>query len=421
MKPKITKGGSFLAGLAYDLSKGDKAQVLVGAGITAKDLAKDLEASKALRPDVEKPVWRVSLNAAHEDGRLSDKKWRDVTESFMKKMGLEDRPFTLIRHSDRDHDHCHLTVSRIGMDGSLWAGKWDVPKAIQACQEIEVGFGLTRTKGLDPEDLERKALKHAEIERAVRTGEAPVRATLQELVDYALEASKGGLQAFCECLGGVSVGLRANIASTGKMHGFSFEYQGVAMKGSDLGKAYTWQGLQRRGLRYEQDRDRETLERYRSVPTPGDRGRDQGLPGRDAGLARGPGDENRAVARPMGGDEAVDRSLVAEAGRNEGRSQGYREGVGRDIESRDVGRQGGGQSEASIVAEASGADLGGAPGSALVRAWDELLAKSLAAYRDEKARGQLHHPLEEGQRKREEALRKDREQALKREEPNLER
>lgn len=421
MKPKITKGGSFLAGLAYDLSKGDKAQVLVGAGTTPKDLAKDLEVSKALRPDIEKPVWRVSLNAAHEDGRLSDKKWRDVAESFMKKMGLEDRPYTLIRHSDRGHDHCHLTVSRIGMDGSLWAGKWDVPKAIQACQEIEVGFGLARTKGLDPEDLEKKKLKHAEIERAARTGEAPARAVLQEAVDKCLEASGGDVGAFCEYLEEAGVGLRANIASTGKMHGFSFEYQGVAMKGSDLGKAYTWQGLQKRGLRYEQDRDRETLDRYRIVTASRDRGGDQGLPGRDEGLTGGLGDADRTSSFAMGGDEAVDRSLVAEAGRDEGRSPGYREGVGRDIESRDVGRQGGGQSEASMVAKASGADLGGTTGSPPVRAWDELLAKSLASYRDKKARGQLHHPLEEGQRKREETLRKDLEQALKSEESDLER
>ncbi|MCV5404143.1 relaxase, partial [Escherichia coli] len=35
-----------------------------------------------------------------------------------------------------------------------------------------------------------------------------------------------------------------NIASTGKMSGFSFQFQGIAFKASQLGKKYAWSHLQ---------------------------------------------------------------------------------------------------------------------------------------------------------------------------------
>ncbi|WP_223920870.1 hypothetical protein, partial [Aeromonas caviae] len=37
-------------------------------------------------------------------------------------------------------------------------------------------------------------------------------------------------------------------ACTGRMNGFSFEVAGVPFKGSDLGKGYTWAGLQKSGV-----------------------------------------------------------------------------------------------------------------------------------------------------------------------------
>ncbi len=421
MKAKITRGKSFQAGLGYDLSKGDKAEIIVGAGTTPKELASELEASSSLRSDIAKPVWRASLSASPDDGRLSSEKWQETAEAFMDKMGLGERPYTLIRHSDKDHDHVHLTVSRIGLDGSLWHGKWEAKQAIIVCQRLEKKLGLSLTKGWTPEDRERKKPKTNEIERAARTGEAPARMVLQEIVDRVLEASRGNLQAFCEGFENAGVGLRANLANTGKMNGFSFEYEGVSMKGSDLGKAYTWQGLQRRGLSYEQDRDRETLERYRGGSALDNRRGDQGLQRGDEGLAGGPSQEDRSASFAMGRDEAGVAIADPETGRNEeGRPEPAKDD--RDLAKPwEPGQQGGRQSEASLVAASGGADRGGKPGVDAWRAWDELLAKSVAAYRDETVRGQLRHTLEQSQRQREEALRGDLEQTLKRKGPNLER
>lgn len=71
----------------------------------------------------------------------------------------------------------------------------------------------------------------------------------------------GGLTAtqFAEALAAYGIKYRAHIASTGRMNGFSFECDGVQFSGSQLGKAYGWNGLMKRGLVYEPERDRDNL------------------------------------------------------------------------------------------------------------------------------------------------------------------
>src|SRR5690606_7675110 len=46
-----------------------------------------------------------------------------------------------------------------------------------------------------------------------------------------------------------------NIASTWRVTGISFRLGNEVMKGSDLGRSFSWQGLQKRGITYEHDRD----------------------------------------------------------------------------------------------------------------------------------------------------------------------
>ncbi|MFA2151221.1 relaxase, partial [Escherichia coli] len=52
------------------------------------------------------------------------------------------------------------------------------------------------------------------------------------------------LLTFIAMLEKVDVSCKPNIASTGKMNGFSFQYQGIGFKASQLGKKYGWSSLQ---------------------------------------------------------------------------------------------------------------------------------------------------------------------------------
>lgn len=281
MKAKIGRGDGFRGALNYALDEGHdrtgaKNPEIVGGNLTATtadSAASEFGLTRRLRPDAKSPVWHCSLALPAGD-RLDSDKWREVSSDFMQRMGWPpDTLYIVIRHSDTDYDHVHVIASRISLSGTLWHGHHDVYKAIEATQDLERIHGMTLTPGLGDAKAEKK-LSKAEIEMALRTGEEPPRQRLQRLIDAAVK-DKPTAPELAGRLQAAGVGVRANIASTGKMSGFSFEINGIWFKGGDLGRAYTWGGLQKRGVTYEQNGDRTGLERFR--PTVADRGKRHGV------------------------------------------------------------------------------------------------------------------------------------------------
>ena len=88
---------------------------------------------------------------------------------------------------------------------------------------------------------------------------------LEAQSNYALwrntDSKPGELTAtqFSEALAAYGIKYRAHVASTGRMNGFTFECDGVTFSGSQLGKTYGWNGLVKRGLVYDPERDRDNL------------------------------------------------------------------------------------------------------------------------------------------------------------------
>lgn len=270
MKAKVVRGAGFRGALDYALDEGvgatqKKNPEIVGgnmSGRTARALAQEFGAVRRLRPDISRPVWHCAL-ALPEGERLASDQWREVVQDFMRRMGFSDAvPYVAARHQDTDHDHVHIVASRIGIDGEVWLGQWEARRAIEVTQALEQVHGLVLTPGLGDVRAERRKPKKNEVEMAIRKGEQPPRMRLQSAIDAALQGMPTAVQ-FAQRLTDAGVTVRANVASTGRMNGFSFELGGIAFKGSDLGKTYTWQGLQSRGVSYEQIGDAEGLARWR--------------------------------------------------------------------------------------------------------------------------------------------------------------
>lgn len=263
MKAKVGRGDGFRGVLDYALNSEKRPEIIGGtiAGLNARQLAAEFGYVRKLRPDAKRPVWHCSLSLPPGD-HLTGERWNDVAGDFLKEMGFsESTPWVAIRHRDTDKDHIHLVVSRIDLDGSLWHGKWEARTAIEATQELEKRHGLRLTPGLD-NSSGRKQLKKGEIEMALRKEEQPPKLKLQNIIDEAL--SNGDLTAvkFAETLALSGVEVKANLASTGTFNGFSYAIDGIAFKGSKLGKAYSWKQLEERGVKYEQDRDYQGLSRF---------------------------------------------------------------------------------------------------------------------------------------------------------------
>ena len=267
MKAKITRGKTFKGLLNYIFDLGskatrDKIPFIVGgnmAGASPQQLTREFVAARQLRPDIERAVWHCSLSLPPGE-RPTNEQWNEITKDFMEGMGFSDyTPYVAVRHNDKEHDHIHIVASRIGGDSKVWVGKWEAYKAIEVTQRLEEKYDLTRV-AFKPAQKKRPTYK--ELHKAERTGVTPPRVQLQELIDEVVADQLTAPQ-LAQRLEEKGVIVRANVASTGRMNGFSFELDGLAFKGSSLGKAYSWSGLQKRGITYNVETDAVELERYR--------------------------------------------------------------------------------------------------------------------------------------------------------------
>lgn len=260
---KIKRGTGFGGVLAYafENDNGELDGELIGGNMVSTDqksLAREFRNVALLRPDIAKPVWHNSLRLPPGETLNSDK-WIEIADEYMKRMGFaEDHQRVYVLHDD---DHIHMIANRVSMSDKVYLGQNENLISTQIISQLEKDFDLTITKGPSPDDGGKRRLSKGEIEMALRTEEEPPRQKLQRLIDEVL-AGKPTAPQFVEALSLAGVTVVINQASTGRISGASFEVDGIAFKGSGLGKDYSWNALMKRGMDYEQARDSAALERF---------------------------------------------------------------------------------------------------------------------------------------------------------------
>ncbi|ECD3879327.1 relaxase/mobilization nuclease domain-containing protein, partial [Salmonella enterica] len=248
---KIRRGKRFAGVVLYALKSGSHHSAtphVIGGnmtGITAAELISEFEGARLSRPDVAKPVWHNSLRLPAGE-TLSAREWTAFADDYMTRMGFTETHLRCyILHDDSDGQHIHIIASRINLTGGkLYLGKNENLISTRIISELERVHGLTETtpaSGCRRRD-KRKPSRN-ELMMAERTAAPCPRSALQNLIDNAL-AGRPDVMTFIRLLEQDGVTSRPNIASTGKMNGFSFEYQGTAFKASQLGKKYGWSSLQ---------------------------------------------------------------------------------------------------------------------------------------------------------------------------------
>lgn len=145
---KISRGSSFAGVMAYafdgDLDDPRELQgEVIGGNMSGRDpksLAKEFDASRAIRPDVAKPVWHNSLRLPAGD-KLTKEKWEEIGDAYTKKMGFsENHQRVYILHDDEEGQHIHIVASRIGLDGKLFLGKNENLISTKKIAELEKEF-----------------------------------------------------------------------------------------------------------------------------------------------------------------------------------------------------------------------------------------------------------------------------------------
>ncbi|MCN6032841.1 relaxase/mobilization nuclease domain-containing protein [Escherichia coli] len=271
---KIRRGKNFAGVVLYALKPAfhhKKDPIVIGGNMDGSDVGEliaEFNATKALRPEVVKAVWHNSLRLPKNEA-LIDAQWSEIADDYMNRMGFSETHLRCyVLHDDEDGQHIHIIASRVSLDaGKLYLGRNENLASTRIIQQLERDYNLTRTKGPktsptapSPKPKLKKCRNELMMEK--RTGGLCPKSIIQNALNELL-GSRQSITGFVQQLLAQRIKAIPNIASTGKMNGFSFEYSGISFKASQLGKSYSWTALQDK-LDYQPERDNAFLFKLRA-------------------------------------------------------------------------------------------------------------------------------------------------------------
>ncbi|MEG4997714.1 relaxase/mobilization nuclease domain-containing protein [Microcoleus sp. B4-D4] len=260
---KQIKGTGFRGCLNYVLGKKDAA--LIGGtmcGQTPEELAAEFAIARQLRPNLKVAVFHATLSVASteklEDFEENDQRWLTIAANYMKAMEFDNNQYAVVKHSDTDHDHIHIVASRIRLDGGVVDDSWDYYKSQETIRQLERNYSL---ETVTPSwETDKRAPTTGERRQLKSKGNKSVRVQLQDLIDEVTQDNPT-MPEFVERLQQQGVEVQVGLTRNGFSKGISYNLDGVALSGSQLGKAYTFYGLQKhRGISYDQQRDSALIE-----------------------------------------------------------------------------------------------------------------------------------------------------------------
>jgi relaxase-like protein len=306
---KITRGGSFRGAARYvlderrGLAPEHQPEIIGGnmAGRTSTELTREFEAVRQQRPDIRKPVEHVSVSFAPDERELSDEDMAKIADEYLSRRGYDrdGLQYVVVRHHDKTHQHCHVLLNRIRTDATVIRQQYrEYLRNKETCRTLERDFDLRPVRSGRPRFGDR-APTRPEDRMARDRGLVSEKEQLKAIIRAAAR-DHPTITEFVRRLQANGVQVRANIARTGHVSGISYRLDRVAVKGSGLGRAYSFEGLQKvQGIRYERTRDLSALDRAARATKglePVRRRRPRRLPSPARGLARIPGQQDVRTA-----------------------------------------------------------------------------------------------------------------------------
>jgi len=236
------------------------------AAICADRLLKNLLLKQAiarqLRPNLKVAVFHASLSVDRteklENSEKNDQRWLAIAANYMKAMNFDNSQYAVVKHSDTDHDHVHIVASRICLDGGVVDDSWDYYRSQETIRQLERNYNL---ETVTPSwETDKRAPTTGEHRYLQSKGDKSVRVQLQDIIDEVTQDNPS-MPEFVERLQQQGAEVQVGLTRNGFSKGISYNLDGVALSGNQLGKAYTFYGLQKhRGISYDQQRDNALIE-----------------------------------------------------------------------------------------------------------------------------------------------------------------
>lgn len=106
-----------------------------------KELARQFNEVRALRPQLASPVMHITLSLDQED-IFTKEKLRQMGQDFAREFGFEKNQYFVIYHKDTKHPHLHIVVNRVGFDGSRINDSNSYRKVANLCRKLELKYEL---------------------------------------------------------------------------------------------------------------------------------------------------------------------------------------------------------------------------------------------------------------------------------------
>ena len=151
MIAKIGRSSNFYGALAYNNLKVEKesGQILFANKIieTPSGHYSVAQLSQSFTPylianrNTEKHTLHISLNPDPKDN-VSDEKFRELAEQYMREMGYGEQPFVVFKHTDIDRTHIHIVSVCVNEEGKKISDKFEKRRSMNVCRELERQHGL---------------------------------------------------------------------------------------------------------------------------------------------------------------------------------------------------------------------------------------------------------------------------------------
>ncbi|AWW30157.1 relaxase/mobilization nuclease [Echinicola strongylocentroti] len=332
MIAKQSIGKNFMGAFDYNLKKmltsdeWKRAEVLK-TNFTSLDremVKKEVELMKSMNPRLKRNTYHVSLSYGKEE-KISNEKMLSIANAYLKGMGFDDNAYFIFRHHDADHPHCHLLALRNRFDGTVVSDSNNYRRSESLVRKLEKKYGLHQVKS--SKESKVKAPNKDEIEMVMRTGKPSKKMVLQQIIAKALKQTNT-IEDFIHQVEASGANLWFNQASTGRVSGVAYCYDGFKAKGQSLGNQFKWKNIANT-LQYEQTRDRQAIGQANARTTSkyprGLSGNGQkttrvyGIHSQDAG-------QSPAHQQKTGQTERSDRDQLSVRNQNEFQTRGDKDG-----------------------------------------------------------------------------------------------
>ena len=151
MIAKIGRSENLYGALAYNNLKVEKenGQILFTNKIietpngtyTVAQLAQSFAPYLIANRNTEKHTLHISLNPDPKD-KVSDDRFRQMAEEYMREMGYGEQPFVVFKHTDIDRSHIHIVSVCVDENGKKISDKFEKMRSMNVCRELERKHGL---------------------------------------------------------------------------------------------------------------------------------------------------------------------------------------------------------------------------------------------------------------------------------------